>query len=84
MSYPYHLREILLAKARYQGGLGRLDSTQQQVADMQETLRKLQPQLVTATQDVQKMLIDIEKENQDVAEFEKIVKLDEIAAQVRI
>lgn len=50
---------------------------------MQETLRKLQPQLVTATQDVQKMLIDIEKENQDVAEFEKIVKRDEIAAQVR-
>ncbi|XP_047370603.1 dynein axonemal heavy chain 7-like isoform X1 [Vespa velutina] len=74
-------RETLLAKARYQGGLGRLDSTQQQVADMQETLRKLQPQLITATQDVQKMLIDIEKENQDVAEFEKIVKLDEVAAQ---
>lgn len=82
MIYLYRHREILLTKARYEGGLGRLDSTQQQVTDMQETLRKLQPQLVTATQDVQKMLIDIEKENKDVAEFEKIVIRDEIAAKV--
>ncbi|XP_043498185.1 dynein axonemal heavy chain 7-like isoform X3 [Polistes fuscatus] len=74
-------REILLSKARYEGGLGRLDGTQQQVTDMQETLRQLQPQLVTATQDVQKMLIDIEIENTEVAEFEKVVKFDEAAAQ---
>ncbi|KAK2577836.1 hypothetical protein KPH14_001102, partial [Odynerus spinipes] len=74
-------REILLAKARYEGGLGRLDSTQQQVVDMQETLRELQPKLVTATQDVQNMLLDIERENQEVAEFETTVKDDEAAAQ---
>lgn len=43
---------------------------------------QLRPQLIAATQDMQKMVADIEKENQEVAEFEKVVKIDEIAAQV--
>lgn len=50
---------------------------------MQDTLIQLQPKLVAATQDVQKMLADVEKESQEVAEFEKVVKVDETAAQVR-
>lgn len=75
---------MLRVKARYEGGLGQLDSTQHQVTDMQDTLKQLQPKLISATQDIQKMLADVEKENQDVAEFEKVVKVDEIAAQVRL
>lgn len=75
---------MLHVKARYEGGLGQLDSTQQQVTDMQNTLKQLQPKLITATQDIQKMLADVEKENQEVAEFEKVVKVDEAAAQVRM
>lgn len=75
---------MLHGKARYEGGLGQLDSTQQQVTDMQNTLKQLQPKLITATQDIQKMLADVEKENQEVAEFEKVVKVDEAAAQVRM
>lgn len=75
---------MLYVKARYEGGLGQLDSTQQQVTDMQNTLKQLQPQLITATQDIQKMLADVERENQEVAEFEKVVKVDEAAAQVRM
>lgn len=75
---------MLRVKARYEGGLGQLDSTQHQVTDMQNTLKQLQPKLISATQDIQKMLADVEKENQDVAEFEKVVKVDEIAAQVRL
>ncbi|EFN66875.1 Dynein heavy chain 7, axonemal [Camponotus floridanus] len=74
--------EVLRVKARYEGGLGQLDSTQHQVTDMQNTLKQLQPKLISATQDIQKMLADVEKENQDVAEFEKVVKVDEIAAQI--
>lgn len=50
---------------------------------MQNTLIQLQPKLVAATQDVQKMLADVERESLEVAEFEKVVKVDEIAAQVR-
>lgn len=77
-------REVLHVKARYEGGLGQLDSTQHQVTDMQNTLKQLQPKLISATQDIQKMLADVEKENQDVAEFEKVVKVDETAAQVKL
>ncbi|XP_043277906.1 dynein axonemal heavy chain 7-like [Venturia canescens] len=72
--------EILLAKARYEGGLDRLDSTQQQVTEMQETLRQLQPMLVTAAQDVQRIMTTVEKESIEVGEVEKVVKVDEEAA----
>ncbi|XP_044001453.1 dynein axonemal heavy chain 7-like [Aphidius gifuensis] len=73
-------KDITLAKMRYEGGLDRLDSTQHQVTEMQETLTNLQPLLVTAAQDVQKILMTIEKESYEVAEVEKIVKIDEEAA----
>ncbi|XP_076302983.1 dynein axonemal heavy chain 7 [Lasioglossum baleicum] len=74
--------EITTAKTRYEAGLSQLDETQVQVVMMQETLRSLQPQLITATQEVEKMLLDVDKERQEVAEFERIVKIDESAAQV--
>lgn len=77
-------REVLLAKARYEGGLGQLDSTHIQVSEMQNTLKQLQPKLIAATQEIQRILADVEKENQEVAEFEKVVKVDEIAAEVRL
>ncbi|KAL7295896.1 hypothetical protein TKK_0010939 [Trichogramma kaykai] len=72
--------EIMTSKLRYEGGLGRLDGTQRDVAVMQDTLKQLQPMLVTATQDVQKIVAFVEKESADVAEVEKIVKIDEEAA----
>ncbi|CAB0039603.1 unnamed protein product [Trichogramma brassicae] len=72
--------EIMTSKTRYEGGLGRLDGTQRDVAVMQDTLKQLQPMLVTATQDVQKIVAFVEKESADVAEVEKIVKIDEEAA----
>lgn len=73
---------MLHAKARYEGGLGQLDSTQHQVTEMQNTLKLLQPKLIAATQDIQRMVANIEKESQEVAEFEKVVKVDEAAAEV--
>lgn len=75
---------MLFAKARYEGGLGQLDSTQHQVTEMQNTLKQLQPKLIAATQEIQRMLAIVEKENQEVTEFEKVVKVDEIAAEVRL
>ncbi|KAG7196964.1 hypothetical protein KM043_000229 [Ampulex compressa] len=74
--------EISGAKSRYEGGLSRLDGTQQQVAVMQETLRELQPKLIVATQEVQAVLNDVERERQEVASFEKTVKADEREAQL--
>ncbi|XP_017795795.1 PREDICTED: dynein heavy chain 7, axonemal-like [Habropoda laboriosa] len=74
--------EIISTKTRYERGLGQLDETQKQVVTMQETLKSLQPQLIIATQDVQRMLLEVDKEKQEAAEFEKVVKIDEEAAVV--
>lgn len=71
------------AKTRYERGLGQLDETQRQVVAMQETLQSLRPQLIVATQDVQKMLLDVNREKEEVAEFERTVKEDENAAEVK-
>ncbi|KZC14323.1 Dynein heavy chain 7, axonemal, partial [Dufourea novaeangliae] len=73
---------IITGKTRYERGLHQLDETHRQVAMMQETLKSLQPQLITATQDVQKMLLDVDREKQEVAEFERVVKIDENAAEI--
>lgn len=62
--------------------MDQLDETQKQVVTMQETLKLLQPQLITATQDVERMLLEVDKERQEVAEFEKVVKIDESVAEV--
>lgn len=51
---------------------------------MQETLKELQPMLVTAAQEVQKIVATVEKESLEVAEVEKVVKVDEEAALVSI
>lgn len=74
---------MLHAKARYEGGLGQLDNAQHQVTEMQNILKQLQPKLIAATQDIQRILADVEKESQEVAEFEKVIKVDETAAEVR-
>lgn len=62
--------------------MDQLDETQKQVVTMQETLKSLQPQLITATQDVERMLLEVDKEREEVAEFEKVVKIDESVAEV--
>ncbi|XP_046587391.1 dynein axonemal heavy chain 7-like [Neodiprion lecontei] len=73
--------EVIFAKTRYEGGLDKLDNTNQQVKEMQETLRELQPMLVTAASEVQQILEHVEAESVQVAEVEKVVKVDEEAAQ---
>lgn len=77
-------REITSAKARYERGLDQLDDAQKQVVTMQETLKSLQPQLIIATQDVERMLLEVDRERQEVSEFEQTVKIDENAAEVGI
>lgn len=67
---------------RYEGGLGRLDKTQQDVEEMKVTLTNLQPLLVLATQDVQKAVARVEAESAEAAETEKVIKVDEEAASV--
>lgn len=70
-------------KRRYEGGLKQLEFTRVQVKEMQEELRQLQPALITAAEEVQQILARVEKEQAEVAQVEKVVKVDEESAMVR-
>lgn len=74
--------EVLGNKRRYEAGLDKLDNTNKQVGKMQETLVALQPRLVEAAKDVEKMVANVENESVEVAQIEQMVKKDEEAAMV--
>ena len=67
-------------KRRYEVGLEKLNSATSQVASMQSELEALQPQLREASQQVDEMMVVIQKESSEVAKTEKIVKADEAVA----
>ncbi|CAG5865931.1 unnamed protein product, partial [Menidia menidia] len=72
--------EVMKLKHRYEVGLEKLESAAEQVATMQVELEALQPQLVVAGKQVDEMMVVIEHESQEVAEIEKVVKVDEAIA----
>lgn len=59
-------------KKRYEVGLEKLASAGNQVADMQKELIDLQPQLITASKDVDEIMLKIEKDSVEVAKVEKV------------
>lgn len=67
-------------KRRYEVGLEKLESAADQVATMQVELEALQPQLLVASKEVDEMMVVIEHESVEVAETEKVVKVDEAVA----
>lgn len=76
-------REVLHGKRRYEAGLGRLDSTHKQVGRMQAILVALQPKLLVAAKDVERMFLDVQRESDEASAIEQVVKMDEEAAMVR-
>ena len=76
--------EVLEGKRRYEAGLESLNNAHVQVGKMQETLQALQPKLIQATKDVEKVLETIEKESAEVAKIESVVKEEEEAAMVSL
>ncbi|XP_058247474.1 dynein axonemal heavy chain 7 [Hemibagrus wyckioides] len=72
--------EVMKLKQRYEIGLEKLDSAAAQVATMQVELEALQPQLLVAGKDVDEMMVVIEHESVEVAETEKVVRMDEAVA----
>ncbi|XP_065190205.1 dynein axonemal heavy chain 12-like [Sycon ciliatum] len=72
--------EVLRAKARYEVGLEKLEFAASQVADMQAELEALQPKLVVAQADNEKMMVQITKESKDVEEQSAVVRKDEAVA----
>uniref|UniRef100_A0A3B5AG71 Dynein axonemal heavy chain 7 n=1 Tax=Stegastes partitus TaxID=144197 RepID=A0A3B5AG71_9TELE len=72
--------EVMKLKRRYEVGLEKLESAADQVATMQVELEALQPQLLVASKEVDEMMVVIEHESVEVAETEKVVKVDEAGA----
>jgi len=60
------------SKSRYEVGLEKLESAASQVSVMQRELTELQPQLVDASQQVDEIMVVIEKESAEVAKVEKV------------
>ncbi|XP_033175116.1 dynein heavy chain 7, axonemal [Bombus impatiens] len=75
-------KEALDGKKRYEAGLEKLDSTHRQVEKMQEILVALQPKLLVAAKDVEATFLDVQRESEEVAAMEQVVKRDEEAAMV--
>jgi dynein heavy chain len=59
-------------KKRYEIGLEKLASAGSQVSDMQKELIDLQPQLITASKDVDEIMVIIERDSIEVAKVEKV------------
>ena len=55
------------AKKRYEVGIEKLDSAATQVAQMQQELRDLQPQLIEASKRVDEIMVVIERDSAEVA-----------------
>uniref|UniRef100_A0A665VEB7 Dynein axonemal heavy chain 7 n=1 Tax=Echeneis naucrates TaxID=173247 RepID=A0A665VEB7_ECHNA len=72
--------EVMKLKRRYEVGLEKLESAADQVATMQVELEALQPQLLVASKEVDEMMVVIKHESLEVAETEKVVKVDEAVA----
>ncbi|XP_053734095.1 dynein axonemal heavy chain 7 isoform X1 [Synchiropus splendidus] len=72
--------EVMKLKRRYEVGLEKLESASNQVSTMQVELEALQPQLLVASKEVDQMMVVIEHESAEVAETEKVVKVDEAVA----
>uniref|UniRef100_A0A8C5C2P0 Dynein axonemal heavy chain 7 n=1 Tax=Gadus morhua TaxID=8049 RepID=A0A8C5C2P0_GADMO len=72
--------EVMSLKRRYEVGLDKLESAAAQVASMQVELEALQPQLRVASKEVDELMVVMEHESAEVAETEKVVKVDEAVA----
>jgi len=64
--------EVMKQKRRYEKGLEKLESAASQVAMMQKELTDLQPQLITASKEVDEIMIIVEKDSIEVAKVEKV------------
>jgi dynein heavy chain, axonemal len=72
--------EIMSAKKRYVNGLEKLAFAESQVAVMRNDLEELQPQLQSAAEETDKMMITIEIESKQAEEKRQVVAAEEAIA----
>ncbi|XP_014284130.1 dynein axonemal heavy chain 7 isoform X1 [Halyomorpha halys] len=75
--------EVMVAKKRYEVGLQKLANAAAEISIMGENLKKLQPALIQAADDVRYTVAKVDKEKEDVAKVEEIVKGDEVVANAQ-
>jgi dynein heavy chain len=66
---------------RYQGGLKRLQETNEMVDDLKATLIKLRPEIDKKEAETQVMVVDLEKQSKVAAEHEKVTSAEEAESQ---
>ena len=67
--------------SRYQGGLKRLQETNEMVDDLKATLIKLRPEIDKKEAETQVMVVDLEKQQKVAAEHEKVTSAEEAESQ---
>ncbi|KAL8439659.1 hypothetical protein Efla_004567 [Eimeria flavescens] len=72
--------ELVTDQQRFEKGLGKLEETAHQVAEMQAQLRNLQPVLRATSEQVEKTMIQIQQDHALADETKRIVAHDEAAA----
>jgi len=75
------VREILMAKHRYEVGLEKLQTAADDISIMQKELTDLQPKIMVAAAEVKVIMQQVEKENQEIFIVKEIIKKDEEEAQ---
>ncbi|KAK3287738.1 hypothetical protein CYMTET_4767 [Cymbomonas tetramitiformis] len=68
---------------RYEGGLEKLLATEGAVAGMQEELQRLQPQLLVAREDADKMVANVEAQEAEADKVRKVVQAEEQVANTK-
>lgn len=67
--------EVTTAQSRYEIGLSKLASTEQQVSGMQEELEALKPRLIVSSQETEKLLLVIQSETAEADKVKKVVQV---------
>jgi dynein heavy chain len=62
-----------MAKSRYETGIEKLDRAAGEVSVMEEEQVAMQPRLVVATDEVQKLVEQVQKDSADVAEVSDLI-----------
>ncbi|KAK0675118.1 DYH3 protein, partial [Pygoscelis papua] len=70
-------QEVDMMRTRYLMGLQKLDFASSQVAEMQKELTALQPELIRTSAEIDKMMIQIEKETTEADAKKELVSADE-------
>jgi len=74
-------QQIQKSRKRYLVGLERLDSTAQQVAQMQDKLNALKPQLIISSKETDELMKTLQVKQSQAAEAKQVVEKEELEAQ---